>query len=526
MSLSLNRRLLVSLQARPDWSASAVSATLQILGLIGGEARPNSATSLSAQMSDATPISSYRWGYTEGGQEFGTGPTPTDIALADGGMLYLEAVAGGQTYEISVPVRFEQPHTTGPLADREYTVAVAIPPNDLSSAFAGDNLTITLSPTSDPLPTGLNLSPAGIVTGTPTEAADRSLIVRATNSGGFAENTLEIETLDLAVFDFGDGTFALTYGGDTEETLSLIVDGNAYNQDVFGNPIDASLFAALNPGDAAPIKLPELSIAVDGGDIGVLEAGDEVRVAEPGFWIYGSGQSAPTIVRDWFDQSGSIQADANPYILTGSEQSIVFAREQAGSITMDSASLPVASSFAFADDFNRADETLITSANWEAHRSSTTGSVEVLGNQLTLVSSGANFFKDGAKVSGISLASNQYVECDFVSFGNPTLGINLFQLYLRISSDTEYYAVQFVSNGDGQIFKNGATLQTFSHSLTGNERIRFEAKGTTVNAYVNGSLVVTTTDSDEISGVAGLRFYTDRPGDPSSTIDNFACGNL
>lgn len=77
-----------------------------ITGLTSGAAQVGDHASIGAVMVSGDPISSYAWGSTPGGSEYGTGPNPTDYTASDGGTLYLDVVSGGQTFSTSAPVRY------------------------------------------------------------------------------------------------------------------------------------------------------------------------------------------------------------------------------------------------------------------------------------------------------------------------------------------------------------------------------------------------------------------------------------
>ncbi|MFD1343070.1 putative Ig domain-containing protein [Litorisediminicola beolgyonensis] len=87
---------------------------------------------------------------------------------------------------------------------------------DLSAGFTGEGLTLALAPGSDPLPEGLALSSAGLLSGGAEIASARHLVIRAENSGGAAEAgfDLRIEAAPIT----------LTH---TATSPRLIVDGDS-----------------------------------------------------------------------------------------------------------------------------------------------------------------------------------------------------------------------------------------------------------------------------------------------------------
>jgi len=88
------------------------------------------------------------------------------------------------------------PTAAGSLSDLAFTEGQEIGTIDLSTDFAGEQLTFALAPSSDALPSGLALSSAGVLSGTPTAVVTgRNIVVRATNSAGSADSafTLDVE---------------------------------------------------------------------------------------------------------------------------------------------------------------------------------------------------------------------------------------------------------------------------------------------------------------------------------------------
>jgi hypothetical protein len=92
--------------------------------------------------------------------------------------------------------------TSGPLtADKEFSIAIAVPPVSITTASplpagtvglaysqtlaaSGGDGTYTWTVTAGTLPTGLSLSPGGVLAGTPSAAATSSFTVQASSAGG------------------------------------------------------------------------------------------------------------------------------------------------------------------------------------------------------------------------------------------------------------------------------------------------------------------------------------------------------
>ena len=95
------------------------------------------------------------------------------------------------------------PTAIGLLSDLTLETGVAMSPRDLSSDFTGAALSYALAPGSDALPSGLSLSATGTLSGTPAaEVGPLSIVIRATNTLGFAESAFSLTVADmLLTFD-------------------------------------------------------------------------------------------------------------------------------------------------------------------------------------------------------------------------------------------------------------------------------------------------------------------------------------
>ncbi len=71
-------------------------------------------------------------------------------------------------------------------------------PTPVSADFIGPNITYALAPGSDALPTGLNLSAAGFLSGTPTQdVSGRNIVIRGTNDQGSADSAFLLTVLEV-----------------------------------------------------------------------------------------------------------------------------------------------------------------------------------------------------------------------------------------------------------------------------------------------------------------------------------------
>lgn len=117
--------------------------------------------------------------------------------------------------DATVAIVWPAPIAAGGIDDQNYTEGVAIAPLYVSEDFTGDEITYALAPTSDPLPDGLTLSGAGVLTGAPTEdVVDAVIVVRGTNSGGFDDSAFEIDVAAASAVSNQPASFgALTLAG-------------------------------------------------------------------------------------------------------------------------------------------------------------------------------------------------------------------------------------------------------------------------------------------------------------------------
>ena len=85
------------------------------------------------------------------------------------------------------------PVAAGALIDKTLDSGAAMTPLNVALDFTGTGITYALAPSSAALPTGLSLSSAGLITGTPTTPASAvTIVIRGTNSEGFADSAFQI----------------------------------------------------------------------------------------------------------------------------------------------------------------------------------------------------------------------------------------------------------------------------------------------------------------------------------------------
>ena len=104
----------------------------------------------------------------------------------DGNATYLKTLT---ITVIDVPA----PIADGTLIDLTLSSGIAMSTVNVALDFTGPNITYALAPSSAALPTGLSLSSAGLITGTPTTPASAvTIVIRGTNSEDFADSAFQI----------------------------------------------------------------------------------------------------------------------------------------------------------------------------------------------------------------------------------------------------------------------------------------------------------------------------------------------
>jgi hypothetical protein len=130
----------------------------------------------------------------------------------------------------------------GVISNRNGTQNTPIATIDTAAGFTGAFMTYSLAPASQPLPAGLTLDAAtGAITGTPTAAGAATIVVRATNSGGFGDLSFTL-TISAAAATLSQ----LTSNGMTAN-LQTAVQGGYY---VTGDPW--ALVGAVVTGFSTP----------------------------------------------------------------------------------------------------------------------------------------------------------------------------------------------------------------------------------------------------------------------------------
>lgn len=176
------------------------------------------------------------------------------------------------------------------------------------------------------------------------------------------------------------------------------------------------------------------------------------------------------------------------------------------------------------DRFTRANAANLGSL-WTAESGSTSGSPMQIVSNTAQPSSNTNNAASFWSIN--SFANNQWAE----AIANTATASGFAGAIVRASSGDNYYRCdwQLEAAGAGQARIDKVVGGTFTalasnSSLTGqtsSSLIHFEVIGTTLSCYVNGALVVTTTDASLSSGSPGITAFL-----TTSTLTNFRGGDL
>lgn len=170
----------------------------------------------------------------------------------------------------------------------------------------------------------------------------------------------------------------------------------------------------------------------------------------------------------------------------------------------------------FSDNFNRADGSI--GNGWTV----LAGTWAISSNRLasTSITTNATISQTGTPMA----TNDQWAEIRVI---NP---VSTFGPVVRHDGSTvgNFYMLRRTSGTQLSLYKNiaGATtlMTTVNITLAVNDVMRIEAIGNTINGYINGVLVSTTTDSARPTGAyCGLRVTGNTSG---GTWDDFACSDV
>ena len=181
---------------------------------------------------------------------------PTGLTLSATGVISGAPTTAG-AFNFSVQATNSKGSDTKALS-MTITAAPAITTTTLPAGITGTSYSQTLTATgtapinwslaSGNLPTGLNLSAAGAISGTPTEAGTFNFTVQATNSAGSDTKTLSIMiTQPVTGVSLNKNTLSLFVGG-TEQLTATIEPDNATNKSVTWSSSNADVATVSNQG--------------------------------------------------------------------------------------------------------------------------------------------------------------------------------------------------------------------------------------------------------------------------------------
>lgn len=194
---------------------------------------------------------------------------------------------------------------------------------------------------------------------------------------------------------------------------------------------------------------------------------------------------------------------------------------------------PATGGIVFTDDFNRSDEALEASSDWEITASRTDTSVGVVSNECVAEHTEPNRYR-AVNYTG-ALSNNQYAEVEISSLpasGNYTVNVFVRATVNGNTDSREFYSFGYSQGSaswfiEKRISGSGTELDSdaVTPAVTSGDVIRIEVSGTSIVGKVNGATVCSTTDSDLTSGYAGMYAFI---GDAarSCAVDNFECGDL
>jgi hypothetical protein len=165
------------------------------------------------------------------------------------------------------------------------------------------------------------------------------------------------------------------------------------------------------------------------------------------------------------------------------------------------------------DDFTYTNGSLSGEANW----SSSVNDYTISSNQVYPTNSNNN----GVYYSGVNVPSDQWAQVEIAGSVNSVrngVGVRMSSnnyYGLHIDTDTWYFGK--LLNGSWNTFQSG------SHTTQVGDSLKIESVGTTIKAFINGSLVASHTDESHSTGQPGLTGYN---SNASSLVDNFKADSI
>lgn len=174
----------------------------------------------------------------------------------------------------------------------------------------------------------------------------------------------------------------------------------------------------------------------------------------------------------------------------------------------------------FTDDYNRANNAVGLGTGW----ADALGGGELGINSNQAYNSTTDF--SHASYATASLNADQYVTISLAALGASGTGRFVRLILRRVDSNDMYFATVDCTGGNAlNIYLMAAGVETLLTSTTstvaGSDEYVFEALGSSLFLYKNGSQILSTSDATHAGGNAGAWIARNTP-----RIDNFECGNL
>ncbi|MEO1283243.1 MAG: hypothetical protein AAFV92_00030 [Pseudomonadota bacterium] len=202
------------------------------------------------------------------------------LAVQSGTGLTVRATNSGGFVESSLSFDIETatpeaPTAAGGLVDQSFTENTGPQTYDVSGDFTGVNLSYAVQAG----PTGVSVNSAGLVSFDtdvlPVQSAS-TIVIRASNSGGFADSGFALEIIAASNFgleDIGDEPVITLENGAVTITLNTGPYAGVYSTDVTGTALTVSAL------QAAPMCLVRPNVS------GMVGEGETLTIT-PGLWLY------------------------------------------------------------------------------------------------------------------------------------------------------------------------------------------------------------------------------------------------
>ncbi|MEL6119136.1 MAG: hypothetical protein AAFQ60_00135 [Pseudomonadota bacterium] len=175
----------------------------------------------------------------------------------------------------AIAITHAAPTSSGGLSDQSFTEVTGLQTYDVSGDFTGVNLSYAVQAG----PTGVSVNSAGLVSFDtdvlPVQSAS-TIVIRASNSGGFADSGFALEIIAASNFgleDIGDEPVITLENGAVTITLNTGPYAGVYSTDVTGTALTVSAL------QAAPMCLVRPNVS------GMVGEGETLTIT-PGLWLY------------------------------------------------------------------------------------------------------------------------------------------------------------------------------------------------------------------------------------------------